>query len=110
MPPPPPPAPRGALFSPAAGARLKSPPVLAWRPVRKARFYNVQLFRRGRKILTIWPQRSRLKLHTRWTYKGRVQRLRPGVYAWAVWPAFGTQAKPRYGRMIGLSTFRFVGR
>ena len=78
--------------------------------VPKARFYNVQVYRRGRKILSLWPRRTRLKLRMRWKYNGQVEKLRPGVYAWVVWPAFGTRANPRYGRMLGLSTFRFVGR
>jgi hypothetical protein len=69
----------------------------------------VQVYRRGRKILSLWPRWSRLKMHSRWRYKGRVERLRPGVHTWIVWPAFGTRANPRYGRMVGLSTFRFVG-
>jgi hypothetical protein len=43
-------------------------------------------------------------------HKGRVQHLRPGVYAWVVWPAFGTQDIPRYGRMLGPSRFSIVAR
>jgi hypothetical protein len=83
---------------------------LAWRSIPKARFYNVQLYTRGRKILSLWPSRTRLKLHSRWTYNGRAQRLRPGTYAWVVWPAFGTRTTPRYGRMAGKNWFRVVGR
>ena len=90
-----------ALIAPPAGARLSQPPLLRWRAARRARFYNVQLFRSGVKILSLWPTRARLKLRRQWTYKGRVQRLRPGLYAWAVWPAFGEAKKPRYGRMLG---------
>jgi hypothetical protein len=48
-------------------------------------------------------------MHSRWRYNGRVERLRPGGYTWIVWPAFGPRTNPRYGRMVGLSTFRFVG-
>jgi hypothetical protein len=68
----------------------------------------VQLYRRGVKILSLWPTRPRLKLRKQWTYKGRVRRLRKGLYAWIVWPAFGAAKNPRYGRMLGLSTFRIV--
>jgi hypothetical protein len=74
--------------------------------VPRARFYNVQLFRRGVKILSLWPARARLKLRQQWTYKGHTYRLRRGQYAWAVWPAFGKN--PRYGRMLGISSFRIV--
>jgi hypothetical protein len=110
-PPPPPPArrpPQTALIAPAARARLSAPPLLRWRAVPRARFYNVQLYRRGVKILSLWPTRARLKLRRQWTYKGRVQRLRPGLYAWAVWPAFGGGNNPRYGRILGISSFRIV--
>jgi hypothetical protein len=99
---------RAVLFAPLAGARLTTPPLLAWRAVPLARFYNVQLYRQGRKILTLWPYRPRLQLRSRWTHEGQVYRLRPAAYAWVVWPAFGTRANPRYGRMLGRSTFRIV--
>lgn len=99
---------RAALFSPAAGARLSRPPMLAWRPVRNARFYNVQVYRSGRKVLTRWPMRPRLGLRRTWKHQGRTFRLRRGVYTWFVWPAFGTKARPRYGKVVGQSSFRVV--
>jgi hypothetical protein len=77
--------------------------------VSRASFYNVQLFRRGVKILSRWPTRARLKLRWQWTYKGKVRRLRPGQYAWAVWPGFGTK-NPRYGRLLGIRSFRIISR
>jgi hypothetical protein len=99
---------KAALFAPLAGARLTKPPLLAWRTAPRARFYNVQLYRKGRKVLTTWPSRSRIQLRSRWIHQGNVYRLRPGAYTWVVWPAFGTRANPRYGRMLGRSTFRIV--
>ncbi len=98
-----------ALFSPLPDARLTSPPLLAWRVANRARFYNVQVYRHGRKILSRWPHRPRLKLRSRWTYKGHVFRLRPAAYTWFVWPSYGPPASPRYGRMLGRSSFRIVG-
>ena len=68
----------------------------------------MQVYRRGHKIFTSWPVRTRLKLKRRWTYQGRAMRLRAGVYTWIVWPAFGTRTNPRYGSMLGRSTFRIV--
>ncbi len=112
-PPPPPPAPRSgraALYAPPNGARVSAPPLLAWRAVPRARFYNVQLYRKGRKVLSAWPRRPRLQLHRRWRYGGRAKRLRVGPYTWVVWPAFGTSITPRYGRALGVSTFRYVSR
>jgi HYR domain len=97
-----------ALFSPARGARVPGPPLLEWRRVPRATFYNVQLYRQGHKILTTWPRRSRLALRESWQHDGRRFRLRPGVYTWLVWPAFGTRAVPRYGRLLGQSSFRVI--
>jgi hypothetical protein len=41
------------VFAPPRGAvvTLGDPPLLRWTPIRGARYYNVQLFRKGRKIL-----------------------------------------------------------
>jgi large repetitive protein len=94
-----------ALFAPAAGARVTRPPLLRWRTVRRASYYNVQLYRAGRKVLTAWPTRPRLQLRARWKFNGKVQRLGPGVYRWYVWPGYGRASARRYGRMLGTSTF-----
>ena len=99
---------RTALFSPAAGATVTGPPLLAWQRVARARFYNVQVYRNGRKILSRWPARPRLGLRSSWRHEGRTFRLRPGVYTWFVWPAYGSMTAPRYGRLIGKSSFRVV--
>jgi hypothetical protein len=85
-------------------------PMLRWRSVKKARFYNVQLYRKGRKILSLWPSRTRLKLHRSWSYNGQTFRMIPGAYTWIVWPAFGPRTKPAYGSMLGQSTFRIVAK
>jgi hypothetical protein len=84
------------------------PPILKWRAVRKARFYNVQLYRKGRKILSLWPSRTQLKLHKRWSFGGHTFRMTKGAYTWIVWPAYGNRTKPRYGSMLGKSTFQLI--
>lgn len=94
-----------AMLAPRFGATVRTAPLLRWRPAGKARFYNVQLFRRGHKVLTVWPNRPRFRLHNRWQFRGRTYRLRPGNYTWLVWPAYGTLAKPRYGKLLGQSSF-----
>jgi hypothetical protein len=63
--------------------------------VRGAPFYNVQLFRGDRKLLTRWPSQPRLRLPA----------LGPGRYRWYVWAAHGTRAHPRYGRALGRRSF-----
>jgi hypothetical protein len=94
-----------ALFAPRTGARVTSPPVLRWRRVAKASYYNVQLYRGRVKVLSTWPTRTSLQLRVRWTYLGRQQRLSRGTYRWYVWPGYGRPAARRYGRLLGQSTF-----
>jgi hypothetical protein len=70
---------------PAAGARTTAPrPVLAWRPVRGAAFYNLQVYRvrgtRMTKVASLFPRRARAS----------VGGLRFGHrYAWRVWVHLG---------------------
>jgi len=93
--------PATGILAPAAGAALRNAPLVRWAPVRKARFYNVQLWRGRTKILTIWPATPRLRLQDTWRFAGRTQHLRNGRYQLYVWPAFGTLAAPRYGAPVG---------
>jgi large repetitive protein len=88
------------------GRIVHAPPLLRWTAVRKATFYNVQIFHRGRKILSAWPAKARQKLGRRWAYGGRHFTLRAGIYSWYVWPAFGPRAKSRYGQLLGVGTFK----
>lgn len=93
------------LLAPAAGARLGSPPVLRWTTVVGASYYNVQLWRNGKKILSAWPSTPRLALRARWTYSGRKYRLSAGTYRWYVWPGLGSRASSKYGKLVGTRTF-----
>jgi hypothetical protein len=83
------------------GARAPLPlPRLKWRRVKGATYYNVQLFRGKRKILSAWPRSTQLQLKARWTFRGRVMRLSAGNYRWYVWPGFGKRSARRYGRLL----------
>jgi hypothetical protein len=86
--------------------RPGSPPLLRWTPVRRARYYNVQLFRNGRKVLSAWPTDANYRLKKRWTYLGQRRRLSPGRYRWLVWPGFGPRSKSDYGKRLGPKLFR----
>jgi hypothetical protein len=97
-----------AMLAPKAGATVRTAPLLRWRAASKARFYNLQVFRRGQKVLTVWPSRPSFRLHARWTFNGHTYRLKPGTYTWLVWPAYGTPSKPRYGKLLGQSSFIFA--
>jgi hypothetical protein len=93
------------LLLPAAGAHLKSAPELVWKRVRKARYYNVQLLRRGRKILSVWPRAHELELRESWRFGARRYRLKPAHYCWYVWPGLGARSERRYGKRLGKSCF-----
>jgi hypothetical protein len=93
------------LLNPAAGTVVKKPPVLRWRAVKGAAFYNVQLYRNGVKVLSTWPKGAKLQLGRTWRYGGKRQRLSAGTYRWYVWGARGTRARPSYGKALGMSTF-----
>lgn len=98
----------GRLLSPAPGARVTAAPLLTWTPVKRARYYNVQLIR-GRKILSVWPTAAHFQLRRTWVFGGHRYRLRRGVYRWYVWPGFGRLSANRYGRLLGSSSFVYAG-
>ena len=85
----------------AAGTRL----VLRWTPVRHARYYNVQLFRDARKVLSQWPAKASYRLPARWIYHGRSEALDRGHYEWLVWPGRGPRSSGEYGARVGRLAF-----
>ena len=96
------------LRSPADGAqvRVKRPPVLRWRKASRARYYNVQLWRGGREVLSAWPLSTRFALKRTWTFEGRRYRLRRGRYTWFVWPSFQPFPNLAYGPLLGRASFK----
>ena len=93
------------LIAPVRRATVSAPPLLTWTPDRDARYYNVQLYRDGRKILSKWPKKARLQLKAKWRYRGNRYRLKPGVYKWYVWPGKGPREARKYGKRIGRRSF-----
>lgn len=75
---------------------------IRWKPVRRATFYWVQVYRVGlpgaRKVLEATPSGPRLTLSS-------VRRLRPGRYRWEVWPQFSSRRKLEYGRLVQKGAF-----
>jgi len=100
---------RPLLVSPPDGAKLKNPPELDWVASATARYYNVQIFRGGVKILSAWPKKNSFKLKRKWRFNRSLRRLTPGTYVWFVWPGLGERKEGRYGPVLGSSTFRIVG-
>lgn len=93
------------LIAPTGAASLTVPPLLRWTADRRATYYNIQLFRGNRKVLSAWPKRAGFQLASKWSYHRHHYRLRPGEYRWYVWPGFGRRSAVKYGPPIGSSTF-----
>lgn len=93
------------LYNPAAGARVRTPIVFEWLSIPRATYYNVQVWCRGKKILTAWPKRPRLVVPARGKFAGRKYVLPFGSCRWYVWPGHGRFVEKRYGRLAGSSTF-----
>jgi hypothetical protein len=87
--------PSASLLAPRESSRVRGDATLRWRAVPKASYYNVQLWFRGKKLLTTWPAGPSFRL----------PHLRPGRYTWFVWPGLGPRSQHRYGKLIGKSTF-----
>ncbi|HYZ29754.1 MAG TPA: hypothetical protein VE570_11895 [Thermoleophilaceae bacterium] len=99
---PPPTTPPGGAGTRKPAAKL---PVLEWRRVRHADYYNIQVYRGRRKVLSAWPKGTRLHLRQSWRFRGKVYRLTPGRYDWYAWPGYGDRRAHRYGRMIVHKSF-----
>jgi hypothetical protein len=94
------------VLAKAAAARVASAPLLLrWKAKPHASYYNVQVYRAGRKVLSTWPSGTSLFLSRSWRFDGRRFRLKPGRYHWYVWPGYGSRAADRYGRRIVSATF-----
>jgi hypothetical protein len=83
-------------------------PRLRWRKVKAADYYNVQLYRGDKKILSVWPHLNRYKLHRAWTFRGKRRVLVAGSYHWYVWPGYGRRAEHRYGKLIAHRRFKIA--
>ena len=98
------------LSAPRHGAAVSRPPLLTWRSVRGATYYNAQLVRiaadgSGTKVLSVWPVKNRFQLRRTWRYAGKTQRLAAGTYEWFVWAGLGARAAQNYSPLLGWSRF-----
>jgi hypothetical protein len=86
-------------------APLAAPnPILRWRGVRRAAYYNVQLYRGSKRIYAAWPRMPQAGLSATWKWSGHRFGLTPGRYHWYVWAGFGPRALARY-RIVGGARF-----
>lgn len=93
-----------ATVPPSAATAAKRPatparPTLRWRAQPHAKYYNLQLFRGGRKVFSAWPRRNRYTLRASWRFHGKTYKLTSGRYRWYVWPGYGPRARHRYGAL-----------
>ena len=93
------------LLAPLDGAQLRAHPVLRWLPSSGATYYNLQLYRNGVKILSLWPNRLSYAIPTQWTYLAHRFRLTGASYRWYVWPGYGSRAARKYGGLLGSASF-----
>ncbi len=93
------------LALPKPGTRVAKPPLLRWARVPSAAYFNIQLYRGGKKVLSAWPTVARLQLQAGWTYDKRAYTLKPGTYTWYVWPGVGARSAAVYGKLLGKSQF-----
>jgi hypothetical protein len=70
----------------------------------RARFYHVQLFRGGKRVLGMWPHRPQLALSAGWNWGGKRQHLAAGHYRWYAWARVGRGKTGGY-RLLGCADF-----
>jgi hypothetical protein len=97
---------RDRLLAPRANALLRRPPLLRWRKVKRASYYNVQVFRNGKKILSAWPTKPQYQLRRSWRYQGHRHRLAEATYRWYLWAGYGKRSERHYGRLLGRRSFK----
>ena len=100
--------PDGSTLRPFIDTEVKQPPLLTWAKVKSASYYNLQLFKGRKKVLSAWPRDAKFQLPSQWKYKGHRYTLSAGLYRWYVWPGRGRMSAHRYGNLVGSSTFRFA--
>lgn len=93
------------ILGPAYDAVRSVPPLIDWAPVRRATYFNMQLWYQGRKVLSVWPEKSSYRLRADWIYAGRRHTLSSGRYLVYVWPGFGAKAAASYGSLVGWTAF-----
>ncbi len=87
---------------PLTGSKVEAAPRLTWKAKDGTAYYNVQVFRNGKRIFTDWPAQASLRLPP--------SLLEPGTYTWFVWPALkGKGAGATFGDLIGRATFVYEG-
>ena len=75
--------------------------VVTWKKVSGATYYDLILWRDGKRVLDLWPASSHALVPKRVSYRGAHHRLQPGRYLWFVYPGYGPRASHKYGELAG---------
>jgi len=97
------PAKRGEAVA-AARERLSmkgAAPSVRWKPISSATYYNLVLWRDGKRVLDLWPTSPHAVLPRNWSSRGAHHRLLAGRYLWFVYPGLGAKASREYGALAG---------
>ncbi len=69
--------------------------MLTWPLARRATYYRVRVYRvSGQFLFEVWSDKTRLSVPATWNNGSTENRLSPGRYGWAVYPAFGDLGEP----------------
>jgi hypothetical protein len=71
---------------------------LRWPLVAGADFYDVVLWRDGKRVLDVWPRTNRLVVPAGGALEART--LAPGRYLWFVYAGFDGKTAPRFGALL----------
>jgi hypothetical protein len=74
---------------------------LRWNAVAGATYYNLVLWRDGKRVLDLWPTSPRVVVPSTSIKHGTQARLSPGRYLWFVYPGFGAKPAHQYGALAG---------
>jgi hypothetical protein len=72
---------------------------LRWNAVTDATYYDVVLWRDGKRLLDLWPVSPTVDFPTAQVNHGSQARLSPGRYLWFVYPGLGAKSSRRYGSL-----------
>jgi hypothetical protein len=99
---------REVAVTPTPTSAAGAPVTLSWSG--SAPYFDVVLWRDGKRILDAWPTRPSTVVPAAWTYRGTRHQLSRGRYAWFVYPGVGHRSDARYGALSASGQFIVVGR
>ena len=86
-----------------AGSELTGTPHLAWKAVKGADYYQVQVFGKGKRVAIAWVKTTSFNVP-------RAKLQKDVLYTWYVWPGDGAIKAGKFGKLIGKSSFFYGGR